>query len=673
MLKVFFGIFCLLISFMLVSALRPSIIRKIPGKLSTIGRFLSTSSDSATGQIRVRFAPSPTGSLHVGGARTALFNWLLAKKTNGKFIVRIEDTDEDRSTKASEDAILNDLRWLNLTWDEGPYIDGPYGPYRQSERKDIYHKAAQQLIDKGHAYRCFCTEEELEQKKIAIEAANAALQKDQPVDDTNALTEDAALSSGTSSGLLTRGQQSGGYDGTWRDADPAEIQARLDRGDPYTVRYRIPEHKIVSIDDRVRGRVTWDANAALLGDFIILRSNGMPVYNFCVAVDDAHMQITHVVRAEEHLSNTLRQLLVLESLGVSSPPVYAHCSLILGADRSKLSKRHGAASVLQFSQQGFLPEAMVNYLAKLGWNDGTDQEIYSPAELTSAFDLTKIVKSPAVFDMDKLRWINAQHIRKLAPEQAQALVRTQLLAAPLSIAAASISISPTDAASAPAAEVAAAAEAEAVVPGDTSASAKVILEPGAENHPHFPKFLQLAGAIAQRDMEVLTEAGRYIMNCLQYPLQQSLDSDPHVGEVLQSPALSGMITALKRDYHSGTMPTGLQEESFPERWKEYVKGLGKELGVKGKGLFHPLRLCLTGRMSGPDVGDQLQLLAHSTGIVQGASNTAAPADSAAVAVSKAGAVVPASTEAGLATIVTGAHAIVPLSDRLVILSKILVK
>ncbi|KAJ1418649.1 hypothetical protein B484DRAFT_317370, partial [Ochromonadaceae sp. CCMP2298] len=240
------------------------------------------------------------------------------------------------------------------------------------------------------AYRCYCSEEELEAKKAAAEEKG----------------EDPK------------------YDGTWRDADPALVAQKVSENAPHTVRFKIPPGKVVSIDDKVRGRVTWDANQAL-GDFIILRSNGFPVYNFCVAVDDADMQITHVVRAEEHLSNTLRQMLVLEALGFK-PPTYAHCSLILGQDRAKLSKRHGATSVAQFSQQGFVPDAMVNYLANLGWNDGTDKEIYTPAELAQAFSLDRIVKSSAVFDMDKLRWINAQHLRLLSAEALEPLVQGAL-------------------------------------------------------------------------------------------------------------------------------------------------------------------------------------------------------------------------------------------------------
>ena len=225
-----------------------------PRLSSTLLASTTTTSSSVTSPVRVRFAPSPTGSLHVGGARTALFNWLLAKKTNGKFIIRVEDTDVERSTRASEESILSDLQWMNMSWDEGPVVDGPNGPYRQSERKDIYKECADRLIAQGNAYRCFCTEEELDAKRAEAEAAG--------VDPK--------------------------YDGTWRDRDPADIQAMLDAGRPYTVRFKVPPGKIVAIDDIVRGHVSWDADASL-GDYIIMRSSGMPVYNFCVAVDDASM------------------------------------------------------------------------------------------------------------------------------------------------------------------------------------------------------------------------------------------------------------------------------------------------------------------------------------------------------------------------------------------------
>jgi glutamyl-tRNA synthetase len=474
---------------------------------------------------------------------------LIARKTKGKFIIRVEDTDEARSTRESENMILEDIQWMNMQWDEGPQVDGPHGPYRQSERKAIYKKIADDLIAQGKAYPCFCSEEELEAKRAAAEEA----------------------------GIDSK------YDGTWRDADPEEVKMRIERGDPYTVRFKVPDGKICSIDDIVRGTVTWDAEASL-GDFIILRSSGMPVYNFCVAVDDADMKITHVIRAEEHLTNTLRQLLILEAMG-ESPPTYAHCSLILGSDRSKLSKRHGATSVKQFSEQGFLPVAMMNYLANLGWNDGTDKEIYTEQELIEAFDMNRIIKSPAVFDLVKLTWINSQHLRSLAEEEVKPLV-------------------------------------EAVLRAGT-AEHPAILPPSAASPEKEAVFMNLAAKIAQRDMDLTTDAPRLVGNCMQYDFQKSIETDGQVVNVLkETDNFKNIVAAMLRDYDAGTFPlpyvAGDEDTlnaEYAKEWKAYMKSLGKELGLKGKAIFHPVRLSLTGTMSGPDIGDQLTLLSAAKGVV----------------------------------------------------------
>ncbi len=499
--------------------------------------------------VRVRFAPSPTGSLHVGGARTAMFNWLLAKKTNGKFLVRVEDTDEERSTRESERSILDDLKWLGLNWDEGPEIEGPYGPYRQSERKPIYKEAAEKLLAEGKAYRCFCSEEELEQKRLAAEAAG--------VDPK--------------------------YDGTWRDADPSKIEDMLRRGVPYTVRFRVPPGKVVSIDDVVRGKVTWDADASL-GDFIIMRSNGMPVYNFCVSVDDAHMKITHVIRAEEHLTNTLRQILLLEAMNYK-PPTYAHCSLILGSDRSKLSKRHGATSVKQFSEQGFLPAAMLNYLANLGWNDGTPKEIYSPSELVKAFDVNRIIKSAAIFDMTKLIWINQQHCRALPFDEVLPIVTRELGKGEDRIIDSK--------------------KIEGLMNQD---------DVGPVFKNQINTFFKVATKIAQRDMDLTTDTNKLVGNCLRYNVTACLQQDPTSRDVLNDGLLK-IIDAIVHDFDSGMFPIAT-EDSFDTLWKDYMKSLGSRLGLKGKHLFHPVRFLLTGRMSGPDVGDQMKLIALSRGIIR---------------------------------------------------------
>ncbi|KAK1281977.1 hypothetical protein QJS10_CPB22g01534 [Acorus calamus] len=332
------------------------------------------------GDVRVRFAPSPTGNLHVGGARTALFNYLFARSKGGKFVLRIEDTDLERSTKQSEEALLHDLSWLGLDWDEGPGVGGEYGPYRQSERNSMYKEYAEKLLNSGFAYRCFCSNEELEQMK---EIAN--LKKLPPV-----------------------------YTGKWATATEEEAQDELAKGTPYTYRFRVPKEGTVKINDLIRGEVSWSLDT--LGDFVILRSNGQPVYNFCVTVDDATMRISHVIRAEEHLPNTLRQALIYKALGFSMPQ-FAHVSLILAPDRSKLSKRHGATSVGQFKEMGYLPQAMVNYLALLGWGDGTENEFFTMEQLVEKFSIERVNKSGAVFDSAKLRWMNGQHLKAIPQDQ----------------------------------------------------------------------------------------------------------------------------------------------------------------------------------------------------------------------------------------------------------------
>jgi glutamyl-tRNA synthetase len=500
--------------------------------------------------VSSRFAPSPTGSLHVGGARTALFNWLIARQTSGTFIVRVEDTDEARSTRASEDSILRDLRWMGLAWDEGPDVGGPYAPYRQSERRDIYQKFAQRLIEEGHAYRCFETDEELSRKKEAM----------------------------IQQGLRPQ------YDGTWRHASPAEVQRRLDRGDPYTVRFRVPPGATVTINDTVRGLVTWDADSSL-GDFVLLRSNGMPVYNFCVAIDDVCMKISHVIRAEEHLTNTLRQVLIFNALGYKHP-VYAHCSLILGSDRSKLSKRHGAASLVQFANAGFLPSAMMNYLANLGWNDGGTKEIYSPNELIQSFSMDRIVKSPAVFDMDRLRWINSQHLRSLDHSSLKPIALNALLSDPpilLNTTASGLRDSLVDA-------IIKIAQPIAIVTNDfRSITADALSYPLEE-------LLNLQLKIAA---DTNSEDDSYNATLV--------GEEIRVRDEILRDDFSTVALQLINDVENGHIPN-FSDPAFAEAWKQYTKALSTKLNRKGKRLFHPIRLIFTGRLSGPDVGAQLQLL-----------------------------------------------------------------
>ena len=327
--------------------------------------------------MRVRFAPSPTGQLHVGNARTALFNWLLARGHDGTFVFRIEDTDTERSTRASEESILDDIRWLGLGWDEGPDVGGPFGPYRQTDRFDLYREAVRDVLARGHAYYCFCSTEQLASEREAAVAANLPPK----------------------------------YSGRCRAVPASEAQARVEAGEAAAVRFRVPAGRDVTFTDLVRGEVTF-AND-VLGDFIIVRSDGRPAYNFAVVVDDARMGITHVIRGEDHISNTPRQLLIYEALGAALP-AFAHLSLVLGPDHAPLSKRHGATSVAEFRERGYLPESLVNYLALLGWSPGEGEELVAASEMAKRFDLAKVSHSAAVFDTDKLAWIN-RHYMKEAP------------------------------------------------------------------------------------------------------------------------------------------------------------------------------------------------------------------------------------------------------------------
>ncbi|HCL98683.1 MAG TPA: glutamate--tRNA ligase [Fervidobacterium sp.] len=308
-------------------------------------------------QVRVRFAPSPTGYLHVGGARTALFNWLYARKNGGKFILRIEDTDTERSTRESEEMIMRDLKWLGLNWDEGPDVGGDFGPYRQSERLDLYKTFAEKLIESGHAY--FAVYDKEDPKKVL-------------------------------------------YTSVQRPSD----------GTAYTIVFKVPKNKIISYDDMLKGTIEFSTE--YMEDFIIFKSNGFPVYNYAVVIDDHTMNITHVLRGEDHISNTPKQILIYEALGWQ-PPKFMHIPLILGADKTPLSKRHGATAVEYFRREGYLAKALVNYLAILGWS--VDEEIFDYVEKVSSFSPEQISNKNVVFDYQKLEWVNSKHMKMLSSEQ----------------------------------------------------------------------------------------------------------------------------------------------------------------------------------------------------------------------------------------------------------------
>ncbi|HUK34152.1 MAG TPA: glutamate--tRNA ligase, partial [Vicinamibacterales bacterium] len=325
---------------------------------------------------RVRFAPSPTGYLHIGGARTALFNWLFARRYGGVFVLRIEDTDVERSSEPMVDGILEGLRWLGLEWDEGPIVAGPHAPYFQSQRQARYLAAAETLVAAGHAYYCYCTPEELKAKR--------------------------------------EGNPEYKYERTCLRLSQAEINAREKAGLPRAVRFKVPSG-VVRVDDIVKGSIDFDA--ALIEDFVILRSDGHPTYHLSVVTDDIEMGMTHVVRGDDHISNTPKQILLYQALGARLPK-FAHVPLILGADKKRLSKRHGATSVMEYANQGYLAEAMVNFLALLGWSPGKgDREVFSRDELAQIFDLDGISGGNAVFNPDKLDWFNQQHLARLAPEE----------------------------------------------------------------------------------------------------------------------------------------------------------------------------------------------------------------------------------------------------------------
>ena len=327
--------------------------------------------------IRTRFAPSPTGYLHVGGARTALYSWLYAKKNKGQFVLRIEDTDQARSTKESQDMLIEDLKWLGLDWDEGDGKGGDFAPYQQSQRLQIYLEHAERLLKSSKAFYCFCSDAELEQHRTEAQAQGLPPQ----------------------------------YNGKCRSIPLETAKARLADGETATVRFRTPsEKRDYAFNDIVRKHVSFPSD--MVGDFVILRSDGMPVYNFCCVVDDALMNITHVLRAEEHLSNTLRQMMLYEAFDYPLPE-FGHISLILGTDRQKLSKRHGATSCNQYREMGYHPDALNNYLALLGWSSPNGDEILSRQMLVDQFDLDRLNPAAAVFDEVKLKWVNATHLRAM--------------------------------------------------------------------------------------------------------------------------------------------------------------------------------------------------------------------------------------------------------------------
>jgi len=453
--------------------------------------------------MRVRFAPSPTGHLHVGNARTALFNWLLARGQGGTFILRIEDTDLERSTKESEQAILADLRWMGLQWDEGIDAGGDYGPYRQTERMQTYADHAARLLAEGKGYYCFCSAETLDaQRKAQLAAA-----------------------------LPPK------YAGTCRGISPVEAEARRANGEAAVIRLRVPENREVAFDDVVRGLVTFHTD--VIGDPVLVRSDGIPAYNYAVVIDDELMKVTHVIRGEDHISNTPRQILLYEAFGYT-PPRFAHLSLVMGPDHAPLSKRHGATSVREFREKGYLPEALVNYLALIGWSPGRNEELLPADELARRFRLENVAHSAGVFDEDKLAWANRHYLKLCPPGRLADLAEPHL-------------------------------RARGQLVGPVSAEGRAWLEGVL---PAMATSVDRLPQLADRLEAVFRAPGAALEN------EAGL---PEVAAALAA-ELEGGLRLIDKD-----------------TFRALAGRVKDRTGLKGKALFHPIRVVLTGAAEGPEL------------------------------------------------------------------------
>ena len=465
--------------------------------------------------FKVRFAPSPTGPFHIGGARSALFNWLVARNKNGKFLVRVEDTDLARSTRESEEDIKAALKWLGLNWDEGIDVGGENGPYRQTERLDIYHKEIQRLLDEGKAYYCYCTEEELEESRTQQLAEGKT-----PV-----------------------------YNDHCRSLTEEKIEKYKESGRKPVIRLRVPKEGVFAFDDMVRGHVTFQA--AGVGDFIIMKSDEIPVYNFAVVVDDALMNITHVIRAEEHLSNTPRQIAIYQALGYDIPK-FGHISLILGSDHKKMSKRHGATSVDEYRKMGYLSDAVVNYLALLGWAPKGEQEIFTREELIEQFSMKRVSANDAVFDIEKLNWINFQYMKQLSPEE--------LL--------------------------------ELTLP--------FIINAG-----------YITGPLSDEKKEWLKKVVWFVRDHLYYGAQTP-ENVKIFFEELPATTDEEMLDIMSRETSKMIIKSFAEKlsdlDTFNESSiKDVFSNLMKESGIKGKAAFEPVRIALTGEIHGPGLYTLIEL------------------------------------------------------------------
>lgn len=472
--------------------------------------------------MRLRFAPSPTGQLHVGNARTALFNWLLAHGKDGTLILRIEDTDAERSTRESESSIVDDLRWLGLDWDEGPDVEGPHGPYRQSERLHLYASYANELIAGEHAYYCFCSPQTLEADRREMLAA----------------------------GRPPR------YAGTCRNLPRDEVEKRMEAGERPVIRFRVPEGVDVSFQDLVRGDVTFSSE--VIGDPVIVRSDGRPAYNFAVVVDDALMEITHVIRGEDHIPNTPRQVLMYQALGFT-PPQFAHLSLVMGPDHAPLSKRHGATSVAEFRERGYLPEALVNYLALIGWSPGGGEELLPIEELARRFNIEDVGHSAGVFDQEKLAWMNRHYMKIAAPARI------------------------------------------------VSESLRYFIRRGFV-HQRSAAATEYVGSLMPMlvgSVDRLEEMPDRVGFIFAFDAEKAIERDD-LRQMLDEPGAREVVQALAAAME-GPM---LDKETF----RAMAARVRERTGQKGKALFHPIRAALTGESGGPELDLAVPAIERGAGL-----------------------------------------------------------
>ncbi len=493
-------------------------------------------------KVRTRFAPSPTGTLHFGGARTALFNYLYAKATGGDFLLRIEDTDQNRSTEDSYREMVDSLRWLGLDWDEGVEVGGPFGPYRQSERKEIYLNYAKELLEKDLAYPCFCSAEELEQKKEA---------------------------------QLKEGKDPV-YDGTCRHLSVQEREEKIARGEPHVIRLKNPGSHYL-INDAVQGDVRFDVS--IYGDFILIKSDGFPSYNFAVVMDDHDMEITHVIRGVGHLSNTPRQLAVYEAFGWQ-PPEWAHVSEIVGSDRKKLSKRHGSASVMTFRDLGYPREALINYMSLLGWSPGNDVEFMKQEELQSVFDIKRCVKSPAVFDVFDLKKTPQKEWTDMNLDDFRSLLFDKSKLNHLS----AVHIRSMDE--------------DAYIRLSLPWIARIGFIPDADKDGPSPELRERLLKI--RPYMHRLEQSRDLLAVFYLDFNPA-DFSPEQKEMIHGEKVIPLLEAF-RDHLNAIQPWA------GENLKKAVSLSGESAGVKGKELFIPLRLAVTGKEHGMEFNVFMELL-----------------------------------------------------------------